>query len=378
MPYTPVPGEYFDDERYFEHMVHWEQGLGASSVQVPYASDQGQVSQQPLSPGWESDSSTLSPWPLPNQTMTIDPSQAWFGGQGQWPVQPQPYGEPSPPRSDPPTPPAQATMTVSTAFNLDTTPCPAFPPDCELMSCDDVVFYVNNSVLKRASSTGFGLAYPSPSSRVRVAETADVLNLILHVAYGVSPKAFSPSLETLGEAIARLPAYGLSPQAYVGANTPLFETLRSHAALSPLRVYTIAAAHDLLALAKLASGHLLGYPVHAMADADSRAMGPVYLRRLVTLHHGRLAQLQELLAQSQEFHPQTHGCTYQAQKKLAREWSMVANEVIVHARPDISSSVVRDKLAVVKSETSCAGCRKKLDERIWKAIVGWTMLPTTI
>ncbi|KAI5889750.1 uncharacterized protein SCHCODRAFT_01131553 [Schizophyllum commune H4-8] len=377
MPYTPGPGEYFDDERYFGDLVHWEQGLSTSSVQVPYAGVQGQVQQQPMSPGWDSNSSTLSPWPFPNQTMTIDPSQAWFGGHGQWPAQ-QASREPSPPVSDPPSSPAQATMTVSTAFNLDTRPTLGHPPDCELMSSDDVVFYVNITLLRHGSSTGFGLAFPTSGARVRVAETADVLNLILHAAYGASPSAFAPPLETLGEAIARLPAYGLSPQVYVGANTPLFETLRSHAALSPLRVYAIAAAHDLLALAKLASGNLLGYPVHAMADADAIAMGPVYLRRLVTLHHDRIAQLRGLLEQSQEFHPQVHTCAFQAQKRLAREWSMVANEVIAGARPDISSSVVRDKLAVVKNQTACASCKKRLDERIWKAVVGWTMLPTTI
>ena len=58
--------------------------------------------------------------------------------------------------SDPPTPPALATMLVSTAFNLDTMPTPGLLPDCELMSSDDVVFYVNNAQLLRASSTGFG------------------------------------------------------------------------------------------------------------------------------------------------------------------------------------------------------------------------------
>ncbi|KAL1756380.1 hypothetical protein FB107DRAFT_248232 [Schizophyllum commune] len=376
--YTPSPNEYVDDEQYFSQMVHWDRGVGASSVQARYASDQARVQQQPMSPGWESDSSTMSPWPLSGQTMTVDPSQAWFGGQGQWPVQQAPYSEPSPPMSDPPTPPALATMLVSTAFNLDTMPTPGLLPDCELMSSDDVVFYVNNAQLLRASSTGFGHAYPAPGARVRMAETANVLNLILHAVYGASPAAFSPPLETLSEAIARLPAYGLDPQAYVAVSTPLFEAMRSHAAISPLRVYTIAAAHDLLALAKLASGNLLGYPVHAMPDVDSRAMGAVYLRKLVTLQHDRVARLDELLAQSQEYHPRTQGCDFQAQKTLAREWSMVANGLMAHARADMSSTVLRDKLTVVKAETSCTACRKKLDERIWKAVVGWTMLPTTV
>ena len=162
-----------------------------------------------------------------------------------------------------------------------------------------------------------------------MAETANVLNIILHAVYGASPAAFSPPPETLSEAIARLPAYGLDPQAYVAASTPLFEAMRSHAAISPLRVYTIAAAHDLLALAKLVSGNLLGYPVHAMPDGDSRAMGAVYLRKL---HHDRVARSDELLAQSQEFHPRTQGCDFRAQKTLAREWSIVANEVMAHAR----------------------------------------------
>ena len=47
--YTPSPNEYVDDEQYFSQMVHWDRGVGASSVQARYASDQARV-QQPMSP----------------------------------------------------------------------------------------------------------------------------------------------------------------------------------------------------------------------------------------------------------------------------------------------------------------------------------------
>ncbi|KAL1748608.1 hypothetical protein HDZ31DRAFT_79480 [Schizophyllum fasciatum] len=395
MPYPQATNAFAEDDRYFSYMIQLEEGPGTSGVHIPYyVRDQEQPQDQPMSPvcltvgtfstlshgsqGWSSDASTLSPWPLANQPMTIDPSQTWFGGQGQWPTDQASPSEYLSPSSDAPSPPAQALMQVSTAFNLETSPSPAHPPDCEVMSADDVVFYINSALLERASSTGFGHAYPAAGARVRVPEPADVLNLLLHAAYAAPLAAFAPPLDTLADAIARLPAYGLSAPAHVAPGAPLFEALRAHAARAPLRVYTLAAAHDLRALARLASAHLLGFPVHAMADAEARAVGAVYLKRLVALQHDRLAQLRVLLEQSQEFHPQTQACGFQAQRGLAREWSRVANEVSAEARPDASSSTLRQRLAAVKSETSCAACQKKLDERIWKAIVGWTMLPTAI
>ena len=48
--YTPSPNEYVDDEQYFSQMVHWDRGVGASSVQARYASDQARLQQQPMSP----------------------------------------------------------------------------------------------------------------------------------------------------------------------------------------------------------------------------------------------------------------------------------------------------------------------------------------
>lgn len=373
MPYAfQAPSDYVSDystpdDRYFDNLVQWEHGHGPE--RNAYAGE-GRQQQSPTPQGWVPDLSDHNIWLA--EPLTVDPSQS-----GHWTTE-RGSNEPEPSSTSPPSSPEQATISVSTAFNAHTSPSPDHPPDFEVLSADDVLFSVSSVMLASASCNGFGYAYPAADTRLRLTESADVLNLVMHAAYGASAAAFAPTLDTLAEAVRRLGAYGMDARVLVAPGAPLFAALRSHAALMPLRVYTLAAQHDLLGLAQVASAHLLGYPLHAMSDAEAEAMGALYMKKLLTLQHNRVSQLAALLEQSQEFHPRTDECDFLAQRKLAGDWTKTAQQVTADGRPDASSAILRDRLAVVKRKTLCADCKAKLDERIWKAVVGWTMLPNTI
>ncbi|TRM69727.1 hypothetical protein BD626DRAFT_422117 [Schizophyllum amplum] len=355
------------DDQYFNDLVHWDRGY-VGIDRSPYAGEGRQ--QLPTPQGWVPDITTPNTWPA--EPTIVDLSQAGLSETE--------YGSSasSPSASSPPYSPEPTTISVSTAFNANTTPSPDHPPNFEIMSADGVLFSVSSVVLASTTCNGFGFAFPEEGVQLRNSEPADVLNLVLHAAYGASVAAFSPSLDTIAAAIGRLGMYGMDPQTLVAPGAPLFEALRSYAVLTPLRVYVLAAQHNLHGLAQLASAHLLAYPLHAMSDADAQAMGALYMKKLLVLQHNRVSQLEALLEQSQKFHPQTAKCGFPPQRKLAREWTRMASHVTANGRTDASSAVLRERLSVLKNETSCVDCKTKLDERIWKAVVGWAMLSTMI
>ncbi|KAI5897734.1 uncharacterized protein SCHCODRAFT_02744080 [Schizophyllum commune H4-8] len=273
---------------------------------------------------------------------------------------------------------------VSTAFNAQTTPNLDYPADIQLVSTDDVYFYVSTAVLNASSFNRFTEALTGPTIPCRgfpckrVPERAEVLNVLLHTAYGVSPSAFVPSLTTLTDAIGRLPTYGLNPKAHVAPGGPIFELVRAQAALSPLHVYTVAAMHDLFPLAQMVSPHLLSYPISSMTDAQASGIGAVYLKHLFLLHRRRVDALRDLLAQPPQFHPATDACDYGAQRGLARSWSAAAATVLSEARPDTSVGAIEDAFRGLKASLTCAECRKGLEIRVRRAVVEWTMTSTSI
>ncbi|KAL1717658.1 hypothetical protein EV715DRAFT_291966 [Schizophyllum commune] len=273
---------------------------------------------------------------------------------------------------------------VSTAFNAQTTPNLDYPADLQLVSTDDVYFYVSTAVLDASSFNRFTEALTGPTvicrgfPSKRVPERAEVLNILLHTAYGVSPSAFAPSLTTLTEAVERLPMYGLNPKTHVAPGGPIFELIRAQAALSPLHVYTVAAAHDLFPLAQMVSPHLLSYPLSSITDAQAYVMGAVYLKHLFLLHRRRVDALRDLLAQPPQFHPATGACDYGVQRGLARAWSAAAATVLAGGRPDTSVGAIEDAFKELKISLTCVECRKGLEARVRRAVVEWTMTSTSI
>uniref|UniRef100_D8Q5P7 BTB domain-containing protein n=2 Tax=Schizophyllum commune (strain H4-8 / FGSC 9210) TaxID=578458 RepID=D8Q5P7_SCHCM len=307
-----------------------------------------------------------------------------------------PYGESSgspasqprciTPTQEPPyTSPLPAPRALSTAFSSIPSSTYDPRPDVELVSSDNVHFSVRSDVLRRASFNDFAGALQSIPRRIsselprlHVPDTAGVLNILLHASYGTSPIPFTPSCSTLVEVVRRMPTYGLDPQAYVGYGSVLFECIRPYAAVAPMEVYALAAAHDLLALAQVASTYLLSYPLQCITEAQARLIGAAYLERLVRLHRTRLATLHELLRCPPEFHAETAGCSFAAQEDMTRAWDGAVEYVMKHARPDIVANTLQQKLEKLKEGMICQECKKVVERRIRDAVVNWTMAPGSI
>ncbi|KAL1679443.1 hypothetical protein EV122DRAFT_277240 [Schizophyllum commune] len=303
------------------------------------------------------------------------------------PEDPPQTAPPSAPQS--PDPPASPAMyCVSTAFNDKTSPTSYPAPDFQLITSDAIHFFVNSSILRGASCNDFAgtlrEALGSPDSsggqpiRVHVDDNGDVLNMLLHIAYGASPSSFRPSVDTLADTVRRLSTYGMDPKSYVAPGTVLFESLRQQAALAPLKVYSLAAAHDLFALAQLASAYLLSLPLYRVPDEDAAEMGTVYFKKLLMLHHGRMDKLKELLQVPPTFHAETEECSFATQKILTRDWSATVNEVLVDGHPGIIASVLQQKLGKLKEHMDCPHCKDAIEARVWQIVVGWTMVNATV
>ncbi|KAL1746937.1 hypothetical protein HDZ31DRAFT_33121 [Schizophyllum fasciatum] len=265
-------------------------------------------------------------------------------------------------------------MSISTAFNDHVHPGP-YRPDVELLSADGVLFAVSSSMLVNSSSNGFAHVLSTPHTRQTIREGAEVLNLILHAAYGMSPAAYKPTVQLCLDAIRQLPTYGMDPHTYVKPGAPLYEALRPFIPLAPLRVYAVAGSCDLYELAQTASAHLLSFPIHTISDADADEMTAVYLKRLFLLQHSRVLRLRDLLGQPPEFHPETSTCAFKAQKALAQAWGRCVALMIAEARPDTSNATLRERLSTLKDDVTCDHCKNMLEARIWKAVVDWTMSP---
>lgn len=291
----------------------------------------------------------FDPQALDSQSCESD----FFSGVVHWddygPVEPSLSPE-DPPKTAPasapqsPDPPASPAMyCVSTAFNDKTSPSPSPAPDFQLVTSDAVHFFVNSSVLHRASCNDFAGTLreasgpPDPGDgqpiRVYVDDNGDVLNMLLHIAYGASPNKFKLSFDTLADTVRRLSTYGLDPASYVAPGTVLFESLRQQAALTPLKVYCLAAAHDLLALAQAASAYLLSLPLYRVSDEEVVEMGSLYFKKLLMLHNARMDKLKELLEVPPTFHAETEECGFATQRILTREWTATANEILVDGHP---------------------------------------------
>ncbi|KAL1746954.1 hypothetical protein HDZ31DRAFT_33103, partial [Schizophyllum fasciatum] len=277
-------------------------------------------------------------------------------------------------------PPASALISMSTTFTASAKLGGA-APDIALVSTDGVYFYVNCALLAGVSANGFdGLLPPKdrspdgyPLGRAR--DAADVLNVVLHAIYDMSPARYAPSVTTLLSALGRLPAYGLAPAQYAAPPRVLYLILLAQAPLAPLAVYTAAARCGLHDLAVAVSPHLLSFPLPALTDAQAEAMGAVYLKRLFMLHKQRVEALKGVLAQAPYPHPETETCNFADQKKVARAWQLAATYLVAEAQPDLPPSRMEATVNSLMVGMTCESCKEALRTRLQKAVVEWTMLP---
>ncbi|KAI0675500.1 hypothetical protein C8Q78DRAFT_1074516 [Trametes maxima] len=284
-------------------------------------------------------------------------------------------------------------LSVSTTFHPTANLLP-IPPDLILVSSDEVFFYAhttrvlsvsnnhfNNIVSPDAVKSNTGDA-PGPAScgpLACVPESATVLNVLLHCAYGLPCEHYRPTLDTLIAAVDAMPSYGLSPTTHVlRPPSPLSSLILAQAPVHPLAAYALAARHDLLALAQPVSSHLLSFPSDACSAELAAQIGAVYLKRLCLLHLQRLDALRRLLMPAPHPHPPTDDCDFVDQKRLTRAWTLTAAYLAWDARPDVSPSTIQSAFAPLSKELACDQCRQSLADRVKSVVVQWSVVKRTI
>lgn len=279
-------------------------------------------------------------------------------------------------------------MSLSTSFHPAAGHCGDLEPDLVLLSADSVFFYVHSSVLCSASNNnlcGFlpwnSLKSPliteqgatDPDAQIEfimLPDQSQVLNIMLHFIYKISPAHHSPPFHILSQAVDRLHnVYGVdvnrgmqgsalalsSPRldnvlSVIHPHEPsLFALLTANAPLYPVEVYALAASIDFYPLTKTASLYLHGLDLCPTDDGEpiggklqlipemGRKMGGVYLMRLIGMHKRRLEALRTIVCTAPEGHlvdrVSEDRCSAADQASLKRAWALAAAYIVCTAGP---------------------------------------------
>jgi hypothetical protein len=260
--------------------------------------------------------------------------------------------------------------------------------DLILVPKDFVYFYVHSHVLLSASGNGFNSMLPilvpedsnyfGPGPILAVPESSSVLNIVLHAIYDLSCVQYSPSFDTLVEAVSTLETYGVAPQNAIAPDTPLYDILLTHAAARPLELFALASQHDLYDLAVVTSSHLLSFSLSTVSDEMAERIGPIYLKRLFFMHLGRAEVLRNILLPPPYPHTPTSTCDYRQQKDLTRAWTLASAYLAWDARADLSTSAMESALSPLGDHLLCELCQAGLTERIKVLTTRWSMIKRTI
>lgn len=267
--------------------------------------------------------------------------------------------------------------TVSTTFHA-TAVLADHSPDVILISSDGVQFYVHSSVLLAVSSNGFaGILLASTLVPVHVAEKAQTLNIVLRVAYDLDPTAYAPDKATLVRALDALIRYGL-PWPDPVVNPLMFALLLRTCGAQ--EVFALAAERNLESLAVGASAHMLAFSLSSVTDEWAVRIGPVYLRRLLFLHLGRVDAFKRILtSQPLPQHAHTPGCgPTDKQANVVAPWNLAIAQLIADARPDLSSMAVESRLNPIAYRCACAQCAEMVTARVRSIITEWDAVKRTI
>ncbi|KIK61886.1 hypothetical protein GYMLUDRAFT_42295 [Collybiopsis luxurians FD-317 M1] len=256
----------------------------------------------------------------------------------------------------------------------------ALPPDLVFATSDSVLFYVHSHIVLAASDNQFHSLIPTPyvdqssNSVIYVLESSEAFNIILHLVYNIPSSQYSPSFDTVSEAIDRLSFYGINAKAYIAAKTHLHNLVLSFAPTLPIQVYTLAAKHDLLDLAIPASPHLLSFNLAAINQEMAEVMGPIYLRKLFFLHIGRSDALKRHLLELPHPHAPTAECSFNDQKSLTRAWALASAYFAWDARPDISIGALESCLKPLADHLTCDECKGSLQAHIKNLVINWSQV----
>lgn len=273
-------------------------------------------------------------------------------------------------------------------------------PDIFIVSADGAEFYTHHWKLMQSSSNHFAMhlpvhaPFPGTTYRVDLPESGTVVRIILRSIYERIDSGGSdvPELRDLLTSLDSFKTYGISPQLYMLATSPM----RSHLLRFTPRqddaivVYAAAAHHELEEIAVTTSAYLLKYPLDEIKDTLLATMGPVYLLRLAKLHETRIDLLRELVLKPPDLHGPVPTCNFRNQGTVGKEWARVTADLGWRISPgmssraysmefskhhfarDLSTSVIQTVLGSVSNELSCTLCKEQLRSRIQDIIVRWS------
>jgi len=282
-------------------------------------------------------------------------------------------------------PPEDGLVSISTTFFPGAT-LDAAPADAILLSDDNVWFYVDTTKLLQCSTNNFkkslvpitGHANDPFGRIISVPESSVVLNIVLHVIYGISCAKYNPPFDAIAAAMSALKAYGVPLHPRISPGTPLFLLLITFAPLVPLELYILAASYDLYDLAAFASQYLHSLSLSSLTDDLAIEMGAVYLKRLFFMHYGRVDALRRILLTPPLPHAPTPQCDSVDQKKLTRAWALASASLVWDARANIPTSSLESALSPLADDLTCDLCQAALKDRIKTLVVEWSNIKRTI
>ncbi|KAG2024057.1 hypothetical protein CC2G_001653 [Coprinopsis cinerea AmutBmut pab1-1] len=250
--------------------------------------------------------------------------------------------------------------------------------DAILRTSDSVLFYLHSPVLQSVSTRAFesfigsaAAARVTQDEIIDIPETSTTLNVIVHALYNTSCAQHAPTLDVLESAIDRMPSYNITPNAHILPGSHLYGLLLTHAPLSPLRVYALAAHHQLHELAVHASSHTLAIPLSSITDDIARRIGAIYLKKLMTLHMARQEHFKNIILQPPELHLVSKACSFQDQKRLSRAWALAAAYFAWDGKNDVPINELQRTFASLEDGLDCDQCKGTLRKRIKEIVVQW-------
>ncbi|KZV71860.1 hypothetical protein PENSPDRAFT_629562 [Peniophora sp. CONT] len=269
-------------------------------------------------------------------------------------------------------------FSYSAAFNGDFVDPDGNTPDFDLVANDGVYFAVTASKLRSSSRNNFGGLLVSSNSSAVIPLSSNVLNLVLHGVYGLSPAKFAPSVDDLAAAVDALEPYGLPKQDLVAHDAPLFRAILMRAPANPIACFTLAARAELEELAVVVSPYTLNVALSEVTNEDAIRIGPRYLKRLFFLHLGRVDALKRILLPPPDLHLPTGACKAEDQRRVSRAWTMAVAEMSWDLSPNISVMSLEARMRALGRGWECTQCLNGLDTRIRRLLVDWSLIKTTI
>ncbi|KAI0688235.1 hypothetical protein BC835DRAFT_1419346 [Cytidiella melzeri] len=275
---------------------------------------------------------------------------------------------------------------VSDAFNGEGNARQDNPsPDTSIRSSDHVYFAVHSQKLTFASNNHFAgnttanTPYtPDRPLKLILGEPSDVLNILLHAAYGLPCHSYKPTLACLGAALRALHKYGMTPlDRYTSRGDPLYTAILLQAPNHPFETYALAAAYNLEELAVAASADTLHLKVHHMPSELADSMGARYLQRLYGLHEARGEKMKEIFFVHPEPHQEKSYCSSEQQENTRLDFKLECTRLFWVAST-LSRIDIETSLRPIAVSTTCPDCKELLNEEIEKALTGFAQLRLTI